>query len=94
MDQPDTKNIKLRKSVQIKGDSVVYDSLDLREPTVDELDRCLKAGDSAYATNAALISFVSGVPLAAIRNLGKRDYEEAADYLQGFRLDGPTTGEA
>lgn len=94
MNQPDTKTIKLRKPVQIKGDSVVYDSLELREPTVDELDRCLKAGESAYATNAALISFVSGVPLAAIRAMGKRDYEEATEYLTGFTLDGPTTGEA
>jgi hypothetical protein len=39
MNQPDTKTIKLRKAVQIKGDSVVYDALELREPTVDELDR-------------------------------------------------------
>jgi len=91
---PDTLVLTLRKAIQIKGDSVSYGTLELREPTVDELDRCLKAGDSSYATNAALISFVSGVPVQAIRNLGKRDYEEAVAYLQGFTSDGPTTGEA
>lgn len=91
---PETLTLTLRKSVQIKGDSVAYSTLELREPTVDELDRCLKAGDSSYATNAALISFVSGVPVQAIRNLGKRDYEEAVEYLQGFTSDGLTTGEA
>jgi len=91
---PETLALQLRKPVGIKGDSVSYSTLDLREPTVDELDRCVKAGDTAYATNAALISFVTGVPLQAIRNLGKRDYEEAVEYLQGFTTDGPTTGEA
>jgi hypothetical protein len=91
---PETLTLTLRKPVQIKGDSVSYGTLDLREPTVDELDRCVKAGDTAYATNAALISFVTGVPLQAIRNLGKRDYEEAVEYLQGFTSDGPATGEA
>jgi hypothetical protein len=91
---PETLTLTLRKPVQIKGDSMVYSALELREPTVDELDRCLKAGDTHYATNAALISFVASIPLQAVRNMGKRDYEEAVEYLQGFSSDGPTTGEA
>ncbi|HEX7906862.1 MAG TPA: phage tail assembly protein [Paraburkholderia sp.] len=94
MNQPDTKTLKLRKPVTMKGDSETYHTLELREPTVDELDRALQAGETAYASNAALISFVAGVPLAVARLLVKRDYEEASTYLAGFTLDGPTTGEA
>lgn len=89
---PETLALKLRKPIQIKGDTESYTVLELREPTVDELDRCVKAGDTAYATNAALISFVTGIPVQVIRNLGKRDYEEAVEYMQGFTTDGPTTG--
>ncbi|MGU7784881.1 phage tail assembly protein [Burkholderia sp. PU8-34] len=81
---PETLTLTLRKAVQIKGDSISYTTLELREPTVDELDRSLKAGDTSYATNAALISFITGVPIKAVRDLGKRDYEEAVTYLQGF----------
>ncbi|MFM0306277.1 phage tail assembly protein [Paraburkholderia sp. RL17-383-BIF-A] len=94
MNQPDTKTISLRKPVTLKGDSVTTSSLDLREPTVDELDRASQAGETGYASNAALISFVAGVPLQVARALGKRDYEEAVKYLTGFTLDGQTTGEA
>lgn len=81
---PETFTLILKKAIQIKGDSVSYTQLELREPTVDELDRSLKAGETSYATNAALISFISGIPVQAVRNLGKRDYEEAVTYLQGF----------
>lgn len=94
MNQPDTKTISLRKPITLKGDTVTTSSLDLREPTVDELDRCAMVGETGYASNAALIAFVAGVPLPVARALGKRDYEEAVQYLTGFTLDGPPTGAA
>lgn len=91
---PETLEMSLRKPVTMKGDSETYSSLSLREPTVDELDRASMAGETSFASNAALISFVAAVPLQVARQLGKRDYEEAVKYLTGFTLDGPTTGEA
>lgn len=94
MSHPDEKILKLRKPITLKGDSVTYDALTLREPTVDELDRCTKAGDSHYAQDAALIAFVSGVPTLVVRELGKRDFEEARAFLAGFTWDGPETGKA
>jgi hypothetical protein len=94
MSHPENKVITLRKPVTLKGDTVTTSVLELREPTVDELDRASQAGETGYASNAALISFVAAVPLQVARSLGKRDYEEAVAYLTGFTLDGQTTGEA
>lgn len=81
---PETLTLKLRKPIQIKGDSVSYTTLELREPIVDELDRSLQAGSSNYASNCALIAFITGIPVQAVRMLGNRDYKEAVAYLQGF----------
>ncbi|UEC03972.1 phage tail assembly protein [Burkholderia vietnamiensis] len=81
---PETFTLILRKPIQMKGDTVAYSQLELREPNVDELDRSLKAGETSYATNSALIAFITGIPVQAVRTLGKRDYEEAVTYLQGF----------
>ncbi|MCA8045475.1 MULTISPECIES: phage tail assembly protein [Burkholderia cepacia complex] len=83
-EHPETLTLVLRKPIQMKGDTVAYSQLELREPTVDELDRSLKAGDTSLANNAALIAFITGIPVQAVRNLGKRDFEEAVTYLQGF----------
>lgn len=83
-EHPETLTLELRKPIQMKGDTVAYSQLELREPTVDELDRSLKAGETSYATNSALIAFITGIPVQAVRMLGKRDYEEAVTYLQGF----------
>lgn len=94
MSYPESKTITLRKPVTLKGDTVTINVLELREPTVDELDRASQANSSGYASNAALISFVAAVPLQVARSIGKRDYEEAVAYLTGFTLDGQTTGAA
>lgn len=91
---PETLEMPLRRPVTLKGDSETYTTLPLREPTVDELDKASMAGETSFASNAALISFVAGIPLQVARQLGKRDYEEAVKYLTGFTADGPTTGEA
>lgn len=97
--QPEEKLLRLRKPITLKGDSVTYDTLSLREPVVDELDRSVQTAGSAYAQNAALIAMVAAVPVIVIRQLGKRDYEEATDYLTGFSWtvpvpEAPVTGDA
>ncbi|NTZ82195.1 phage tail assembly protein [Burkholderia metallica] len=88
----DIKILRLRKPITLKGDSVTYDSLTLREPTVDELDRSANTDGSAYAVNAALISMVAAVPLPVARLLPKTEYEEAVAFLSGFTWQPPQPG--
>jgi hypothetical protein len=93
MPQPEQKLLRLRKPITLKGDTVTYDTLELREPTVDELDRSVRTEGSGYASNAALIAMVAGVPLAVVRKIGKTDYEEATAYLSGFSWTPPQSEE-
>ncbi|KFX64265.1 hypothetical protein KBK24_0121765 [Burkholderia sp. K24] len=83
MSQAEEKVITLPVPLTLGG-ALKYDSIMLREPTVDELDRSTQTAGSIYAVNAALISMVSSVPLTLIRKLGKTKYEEAVAYLKGF----------
>lgn len=89
----DVKILALRKAITLKGDNKTYDSLELREPTVDELDRSAQTAGSVYAANAALISMVASVPLLVVKQMGKRDYEEATAFLSGFTWQPPQSGE-
>lgn len=82
MSQTEEKVITLPAPLELG--SLKYDSLILREPTVDELDRSTQTAGSIYAVNAALISMVTSVPLTLIRKLGKTSYEEAIAYLKSF----------
>ncbi|WP_454871792.1 phage tail assembly protein [Paraburkholderia xenovorans] len=86
------KTIRLTKPITLKGDTVTYDVITLREPTVDELDRSAQTQGSAYASNAALISMVASIPLAVARKMGKANYEEASAYLSGFTWEPPQSG--
>ncbi|MEB2511326.1 phage tail assembly protein [Burkholderia multivorans] len=88
----DIKILRLRKPITLKGDSVTYDALTLREPTVDELDRSANTEGSAYAVNAALIAMVAAVPLPVARQLPKTEYEEAVAFLSGFTWQPPRSG--
>ena len=86
----DEKTITLRKPVTL-GD-VVYDKLELREPTAGELEKASKA-----TTNLGivmnLISAVAKIPRVVVEGLCQRDLKEAGDFLDGFSAGGPTTGE-
>ncbi|WP_175760554.1 phage tail assembly protein [Burkholderia anthina] len=88
----DTKILRLRRPITLKGDTVTYDMLTLREPTVDELDRSANTEGSAYAVNAALIAMVAAVPLPIARMLPKTEYEEAVAFLSGFTWQPPQPG--
>lgn len=90
--QLQAKTVLLKQPITLKGDTRTYDSLELREPMVDELDQSAQVEGTAYACNAELISLVSGVPLAVIRKLGKANYEEATAFLSGFTWRPPQSG--
>ncbi|EON14823.1 MULTISPECIES: phage tail assembly protein [Pandoraea] len=92
MSQPDEKTLKLRKPVKLgSGESeVIYDKLDLREPTAGELDKATTTGGSNIGIGIMLIHLVSGLPKSAVEKLSQRDFTEANEYLAGFTDDGPT----
>ncbi|WNC90959.1 phage tail assembly protein [Paraburkholderia sp. FT54] len=94
MSQPEEKTIKLRKPVKLgSGETeVVYDSLNLREPTAGELDKAMSAS-SNIGIGIMLIHLISGVPKSAVEKLCQRDFTEANEYLGGFTDDGPTAAE-
>lgn len=92
MNQQEQKTIRLKKPITLKGDSVTYETITLREPTIDELDRSSQVAGSSYACNAALISMVAGIPLAVARQMTKSLYEEATTFLSGFTWEPPQSG--
>ncbi|NHR07644.1 phage tail assembly protein [Chromobacterium haemolyticum] len=81
---PDELTIELRKPVELAGETTFV--LELREPTVDELDRFLKAMDKHGPVEATklLISAVSGVNVAVLGKVGARDFKAAESYLSNF----------
>lgn len=86
----DEKTIALRKPVALG--EVKYEALTLREPTAGELAR---ASESSTDVGVAisLISLVAKVPRGVVEKLCQRDFQEAADFLAGFTVTGPETGE-
>ena len=70
------------KSPALVG-SATYDHVDLREPTVGEMDEALSKPTSVKQV-VSLISKVGGIPEAAVRSLKVTDYNLCRDYLMGF----------
>lgn len=82
--------LMLRKPVTI-GD-IVYDKLELREPTAGELSKAMKA-PSTIDTAIALISMVAKVPKTAVEGICQRDLEDASAFLGRFKGDSRETSE-
>lgn len=80
----------LRRPVTLGGETI--SSLSLREPTVDELDRAQRRGDTAMHVVILLITYIAGVSEAAVRRMGQRDWTAINAYLQGFSEGGPAAG--
>ncbi len=95
MDQPEEKILHLRTPVSLgKGaEAIVYETLTLREPTAGELEKATRA-DTNIGVGITLISLVAGIPRPAAEKLSNRDFQEANEYLGGFTVIGPTSGEA
>lgn len=84
----ETKTITLRKPYTIgTGDSaVVYDKLELREPTAGEFTDAGKAGDSNDVL-LALIQTVTKVPHQVVRSMGLREMQECGGFFAQFSND-------
>lgn len=84
------KTVVLRKLVTI-GD-VVYEKLDLREPTAGDLEKASSA-TSQMGLVINLIQIVAKVPRKVIESLCQRDLKEASAFLESFSEDSQGTGE-
>lgn len=90
----DTKTLKLRKPVTIVA--TTYTELELREPTAAEAEIFQKEVEKNGAMRGMmrLVQKIAGVPIEMVEKLGMRDMTEASQYLMGFMLPDPKTGEA
>ncbi|VTU36226.1 phage tail assembly protein [Variovorax sp. PBL-E5] len=77
----DEKTITLRKPVTL-GD-IVYDKLDLREPTAGELEKASTA-ESNLGVVINLISTVAKIPRRAVEGICQRDLKDAGKFLDTF----------
>lgn len=81
----DEKTITLRKPITLgKGDAeITYSELKLREPTMGELRKAAKAGDSLDMLHS-LIQQVASIPAGVVDRIGQRDMEEAGRFFAQF----------
>lgn len=84
------KTVTLLKPIVIGAEQTK--ELRLREPTAGEFARA-SAEANPMDADIMLVSLVSGVPVPIVRRLGIRDFNAAAEYLRGFIIAGPTTGD-
>jgi hypothetical protein len=90
MEQNDEKRMMLRKPVKLG--EVMYESLDLREPTAGELEKA-SAASTQVGQAIILISLVAKMPRGAVEKICQRDLKEASDFLGSFSDDFPETGD-
>lgn len=81
--------ITLRNPVKLAD--MVYDKLELREPTAGELEKAATGGSNmSVAIN--LVSIVAKVPRRVVEGLCQRDMREAGDFLNQFNAVDLTAG--
>lgn len=85
----DTKTITLRSPVDLDGRT--FNNIDLCEPTVAQMEKAALA-PTGIASNIMLVADVAKVPIGMVRAMKKRDFEEACEFLQGFRPADPRNG--
>lgn len=81
---PDELTLTLRKAVEFAGEQIHV--LELREPTLDEVEKFTKEFQKNGSISAArfLISLISGHPVAALGKIAARDFKAAEEYLANF----------
>jgi hypothetical protein len=89
----DEITIELRKPVSVgKGDAaVIYEKLDLREPSAGELEKASRA-DTSVGSAITLISLITSIPRGAVEKISKRDLVAANRFLEGFTDAGQSVG--
>jgi hypothetical protein len=85
----EVKTITFAKPVQLGPAS--YDHVDLREPTVGELEQAYASASNAITATVTLISAVGQIPPEVVRKLSQRDFRECDAFLSAFATC-PLTG--
>lgn len=85
--------IELSKPVSMgKGDAaVIYEKLELREPSAGELEKASRA-DTSVGSAITLISLITSIPRGAVEKISKRDLVAANRFLEGFTDAGQSVG--
>lgn len=77
---PDELTITLRKPIEFAG--ITYTTLQLREPTAAEWAQFDKL--SGVEMDVKAVATISGVPEAAVKQIGTRDLIHAARFIARF----------
>ncbi|SEJ21686.1 Phage tail assembly chaperone protein, E, or 41 or 14 [Azotobacter beijerinckii] len=90
----DELTITLSKPITIgAGDAaLVYEKLELREPTAGELEKASRA-DTSVGVAINLIQMIAKIPRAAAEKIGQRDLARANEFFGAF-TSGQSAAEA
>jgi hypothetical protein len=84
------KKLSLKKPI-VMGDLTITE-LTLREPTAGELDYAEQNSKGSNGATIIMIATVSGKHPDVIKQMGARDYTEAAKYIKTFLSSDPEIG--
>ncbi|OKP27662.1 phage tail assembly protein [Serratia fonticola] len=89
-----TKNITLSKKLEMAGGVMVYESLDLKEPVLAQVEQFYECqrNKNSMAAMKLLIALVSSVPETVLGNMDFTDYKKCEDYLMSFLTYVPSMG--
>ncbi|WP_447877516.1 phage tail assembly protein [Serratia fonticola] len=89
-----TKSITLSKKLEMAGGVMVYESLDLKEPVLAQVEQFYECqrNKNSMAAMKLLIALVSSVSENVLGNMDFTDYKKCEDYLMGFLTYDPSKG--
>ena len=90
MAAPTEITLQLLAPIDFAGE--VYTELKLREPKAREIDKVQQIAKSEVQVVLQLAFLMSGVPVAALGEMGARDLNRVSDFIAGFSAGGPATG--
>lgn len=91
-DRPAEWTLQLRKPIETPKGPVGY--LELREPTIGEVEKAARVGakDGNILGTLSLIQMMTGIDRPFLEKLSARDFNDASDYLvffiEGSQKDG------
>lgn len=89
-----SKTIPLSKKLEMANGTIIYESLDLKEPVLDQVEQFYECqrNKNSMAAMKLLIALVSSVPEKVLGTMDFTDYKECEDYLMGFLTYKSLTG--
>lgn len=89
-----SKTITLSKKLEMADGKIVYESLDLKEPVLVQVEQFYECqrNKNSMAAMKLLIALVSSVPESVLGNMDFTDYKQCEAYLMGFLTFEPLKG--